>query len=146
MILLSLTLILLNNFCDTLWFQYIKITRGFWGFGVLGFWGFNAEPGEVPVEAICGSVEETNNPNLRSRVLIPCSRGIPASIRFSHYHHGQKNLLDHMLISQALLPHFHRAQIYNENLHDESLPFTSDTKYPESDHAAFVCELTQPKD
>ena len=107
---------------------------------------FNAEPGEVPVEAICGSVEETNNPNLRSRVLIPCSRGIPASIRFSHYHHGQKNLLDHMLISQSLLPHFRRAQIYNENLHDESLPFTGDTKYPESDHAAFVCELTQPKD
>jgi predicted extracellular nuclease len=99
---------------------------------------FNAEPGEVPVDAIRGAVEDTNNPELRPRVLIPCSRGIPESIRYSLYHHGRANLLDHMLMSQALLPRFRSAAILNENLHDESLPFTFDTKYPESDHAAFV--------
>jgi len=102
---------------------------------------FNAEPGEVPVEAICGRVENTNNPALRARVLVPCSRGIPDSVRFSLYHHGQGNLLDHMLISQALIPHFRGAEIHNENLHDESLPFAFDTKYPESDHAPFVAEF-----
>ena len=104
---------------------------------------FNAEPGEVPVEAICGKVENTDNPGLRSRVLIPCSNRIAESVRFSHYHHGQGNLLDHMVISQSLLPYFRSAEIYNENLHDESLPFTFDTKYPESDHAAFVAEFTE---
>ena len=103
---------------------------------------FNAEPGEVPVEAIRGTVENTNNPALRSRSLIPCNLAIPDSARFSHLHHGQKNLLDHMLISQALLPYFSGAAIQNENLHDESLPYTSDTKYPESDHAAFVAEFS----
>jgi endonuclease/exonuclease/phosphatase family metal-dependent hydrolase len=102
---------------------------------------FNAEPGEVPVEAITGAVENTNNPDLRSRVLIPCSRHIPESIRYSLFHHGQGNLLDHMLISQGLLANFDHAEIHNENLHDESLPFNFDTKYPESDHAPFVAEF-----
>ena len=103
---------------------------------------FNAEPGEVPVEAICGRVENTGNSNLRSRVLIPCSRAIPDSVRFSHYHHGHGNLLDHIVFSQQLLPFFAGAEIHNENLHDESLPFMSDRKYPESDHAAFVAEFS----
>lgn len=99
---------------------------------------FNAEPGEVPVEAICGRVENTGNPDLRARVLVPCSLAIPQSSRFSHLHHGRGNLLDHMLISQSLLPRFVSAAIHNENLHDESLPFASDAKFPESDHAPFV--------
>jgi len=102
---------------------------------------FNAEPGEVPVEAIAGAVENTNNPDLRSRVLIPCSRRIPESVRYSLFHHGQGNLLDHMLMSQSLLGMFGHAEIHNENLHDESLPFNFDTKYPESDHAPFVAEF-----
>lgn len=118
-----------------------KIFAGDAGANILVCGDFNAEPGEVPVEAICGRVENTNNPDLRSGVLIPCSSGIPESIRFSHLHHGHGNLLDHMVISQSLLPHFRRASIYNENLHDESLPFTFDTKYPESDHAAVVSEF-----
>ena len=102
---------------------------------------FNAEPGEVPVEAISGKVENTNNPDLRSRVLIPCSSRIPESGRYSLFHHGRGNLLDHMLISQSLLTNFIHAEIHNENLHDESLPSNSDTKYPESDHAPFVAEF-----
>lgn len=47
---------------------------------------FNAEPGEVAVEATCGRVEDTNNPDLGSRVLIPCSNRVPSSTRFSHLH------------------------------------------------------------
>jgi predicted extracellular nuclease len=102
---------------------------------------FNAEPGEVPVEAICGRVENTDNPALRPRVLVPCSLAVPESVRFTLYHHGQENLLDHMLMSQSLLPYFQRAVIHNENLHDESTPFAYDTKYPESDHAPFLAEF-----
>lgn len=105
---------------------------------------FNAGPGEVPVETICGRVENTNNPALRSRVLVSCSRNIPDSVRFSHYHHGHGNLLDHVLMSQAVLPYFRYGQIHNENLHDESLPFMSDLKYPESDHAPFVAAFDVP--
>lgn len=102
---------------------------------------FNAEPGEVPVEAICGRVENTGNPALRHTVMLPCSLAIAESVRFSHLHHGQKNLLDHMIISQSMYAKFNEAHIYNENLHDESLPFASDTKFPESDHAPFVAQF-----
>lgn len=102
---------------------------------------FNAEPGEVPVEAICGRVENTNNARLKSRVLIPCSHSVPESIRYSHLHFGQGNLLDHILISQGLLSRLRGVEIHNENLHDESLPFMFDVKYPESDHAGFVAEF-----
>ena len=103
---------------------------------------FNAEPGEVPVEAICGRVENTGNPDLRSSVLLPCSSAIAESIKFSHLHHGKGNLLDHMLISQAMYHLFVKAHIFNENLHDESLPFASDIKYPESDHAPFLATFS----
>ena len=102
---------------------------------------FNAEPGEVPVEAICGRVENTSNPALRARVLIPCSHSAGESIRYTHLHHGEGNLLDHILISQPLLARLHGVEIHNENLHDESLPFRYDTRFPESDHAGFVALL-----
>lgn len=102
---------------------------------------FNAQPGEVPVEAICGRVENTQNAALRSRVLISCSSGIAESARFSHIHHGQGNLLDHLLFSHSMLSRFQSAAIHNENLHDESLPFMSDNKFPESDHAGFVARF-----
>ena len=103
---------------------------------------FNAEPGEVPVKAICGKVENVNNPKLRSRVLISCSKAIAKSVRYTHLYLGNPNLLDHILISQSLLPCFNSARAFNENLHDESLPFAFDTKYPESDHAAFLATFT----
>ena len=99
---------------------------------------FNAEPGEVPVEAIAGRVENTGNPLLRSRALVSCNNAIPDSVRFSHIHRGKGNLLDHMLISQFLLPYWRHSEILNENLHDESVAFASDEKYPESDHAPYV--------
>ncbi|KXX72192.1 endonuclease/exonuclease/phosphatase family protein [Flammeovirga sp. SJP92] len=102
---------------------------------------FNAEPGQVPVEAIQGKMENTNNPNLISKELISCSRSIAESIRYSHLHHGKGNLLDHMLVSKSLFQHFKDAKIFNEQLHDESLPFAFDTKYPESDHAVFLSEF-----
>ncbi len=103
---------------------------------------FNAEPGEVPVEAICGRVENTNNAESRERVLIACSRSIPESIKYSHLHHGEGNLLDHILVSQSLIGRLEHAEVHNENLHDESLPYMFDTKYPESDHAGFLATFT----
>ena len=99
---------------------------------------FNAEPGEVAVEAIAGRIENTNNPALSPRQLIPCSNSIPKEARYSLLHEGRGNLLDHMLISRPLLAHYRSAEIHNEILHDESIAFATDVKYPESDHAPFV--------
>lgn len=105
---------------------------------------FNSEPGEVAVEAIVGGVDNTGNAALVGRQLIACDRSIPASARFTHLHHGQGNLLDHILISRALLPRYRGAEIHNEILRDESLSFATDDKFPESDHAPFVLEFSDP--
>jgi endonuclease/exonuclease/phosphatase family metal-dependent hydrolase len=103
---------------------------------------FNAEPGQVPVEAIAGRVENTGNPALAQRQLVPCSNSIAKESRYSHLHEGQGNLLDHMLISRSLLANYQSAEIHNEVLHDESIAFATDKKYPESDHAPFVVEFS----
>jgi hypothetical protein len=92
----------------------------------------------VPVEAICGRVENTDNSDLCGSVLLPCNSAIAESIKFNHLHHGKGNLLDHMLISQPMYHLFVKADIFNEKLHDESLPFASDIKYSESGHAPFL--------
>jgi hypothetical protein len=43
-----------------------------------------------------------------------------------------------MLITRNLLAHYRGAEIHNEVLHDESVAFGTDVKYPESDHAPMV--------
>jgi exonuclease III len=104
----------------------------------------NAHPSEVPVEAICGRIENTGNPDLNKKVLISCEDTIPETARFSYLYHGKKRLLDHMLISKTMLPYYRKAEIHNETLHDETLAFALDTKFPESDHAPFVAEFEIP--
>ncbi len=103
---------------------------------------FNAEPGQVPVEAIAGRIENTGNSALALRQLTPCSNSIPKEARYTHFHQGQGNLLDHMMMSQALLAHYQSTEIHNEMLHDESIAFATDKKYPESDHAPFVAQFS----
>ena len=102
---------------------------------------FNAHAGEVPVEAIAGRIENTGNAELINRVMFPCEDSIPESMRFSHIHHGKGNLLDHMLVSRVMMRSYRGAEVHNEGLHDESIAFAFDTKYPESDHAPFVGEF-----
>ena len=104
----------------------------------------NAHPDEVPVEAIAGRVENTENPALVSRVLVPCENTIPEPARYTYLHQGQKRLLDHMLLSRNMLRYYTSAEIHNEALHDEGLAFAIDEKYPESDHAPFVAEFEVP--
>jgi len=99
---------------------------------------FNAAPDEVPVMAIRGDVENTGNPDLVDRVLVPIEHTIPAPARYTLYHQGRGEMLDHMLISRSLLAHYRGSEIHNEILHDESAAFAIDRKYPESDHAPVV--------
>ncbi|MER7000543.1 endonuclease/exonuclease/phosphatase family protein [Streptomyces sp. NPDC000410] len=99
---------------------------------------FNAEPEEVPVLAICGNVEDTNNGDLAARVLVPIENTIPTDARYTLFHHGRGQMIDHMLVTRNLLAHYRGSEIHNEMLHDDSIAFATDTKYPESDHAPVV--------
>ena len=105
---------------------------------------FNADIDEVPLEAIRGDVENTANPQLISRLMIPCERNIPTSARFSLYHHGRPVMLDHILASRPLLAYWQTSAAHNEVLHDESVAFALDTTFPESDHAPVVAEFAFP--
>ncbi|MFF8930980.1 endonuclease/exonuclease/phosphatase family protein [Streptomyces longwoodensis] len=99
---------------------------------------FNAEPEEVPVLAICGNVEDTGNADLAPRVLVPLEHTIPREARYTLFHHGRGQMLDHMLVTRNLLTAYRGTEIHNEVLHDESLAFATDDKFPESDHAPVV--------
>jgi exonuclease III len=43
-----------------------------------------------------------------------------------------------MLVTRNLLAHYRGSEIHNEILHDDSIAFATDTKYPESDHIPVV--------
>lgn len=105
---------------------------------------FNADFDEVPVAAIRGYVEDTGNPVLAGRILLPCERTVPEPARFSLLHLGQGRMLDHVLASRPLLTYYQGTEIHNELLHDESIAFATDKKYPESDHAPVVARFDLP--
>ncbi len=102
---------------------------------------FNADLDDVPVEAIRGDVENTGNDKLAKRVMVPCERTIPEPSRFSLLHHGKGEMIDHLLISRSLLARYWGSEIHNELLHDESVAFGTDVKFPESDHAPVIAEF-----
>ena len=105
---------------------------------------FKADIDEVPMEPIRGDVENTGNASLISRLMIPCERNIPEPSRFSLYHHGRGVMLDHIRASRAMLPHWRGTEAHNEILHDESVSFAVDTRFPESDHAPVIAEFVIP--
>lgn len=102
---------------------------------------FNANADEVPLQAICGPVEETGNPAHAPRVMVPCERDIPDSSRYSLLHLGRGEMLDHIVVSRPMLRFFRHAEIHNEALPDESGAFRQDVKFPESDHAPVIAEF-----
>jgi hypothetical protein len=103
---------------------------------------FNADLHEVPMKAIRGQVEETGNPDHGPRLMVPCESNIPESSRYSLWHLGQGQMLDHIIASRPLIQFFSHAEIHNEALPDESGAFRTDIKFPESDHAPVVAEFT----
>lgn len=105
---------------------------------------FNAEPNEVPVLAIRGDVESTGNGDLARRVLVPIEQTIPEPSRFTLLFQGRGEMIDHMLVTRNLLAGYRGSEIHNEILHDESLAFAGDAKFPESDHAPVVAEFERP--
>lgn len=106
---------------------------------------FNADLDDVPVKAIRGDIESTGNADLARRVMVPCENTIPESARYSLLYLGKGEMIDHILMSRGLLGYYRRSEVHNEFLHDESIAFASDVKYPESDHAPVVAEFEVPE-
>lgn len=99
---------------------------------------FNADSDEVPVMALRGRVQETGNADLAHTVMTPLENNVPESKRFTLYHHGKGEMIDHILASRRMVTAFLHTEIHNETIPDESLAFATDRKFPESDHAPVV--------
>ena len=46
-------------------------------------------------------------------------------------------------MSRRMMASFVNAEIHNELIHDESIAFATDSKFPESDHAPMVAEFDE---
>ncbi len=101
---------------------------------------FNAEERQTPLRTIRGDPNDTGNPALEARTLVPLERTLPDSQRFSVVHGGHKEMLDHVLVSPALFEGYDHVEVYNEGLADE----LTDTG-PESHHAPLVAEFQLPE-
>jgi endonuclease/exonuclease/phosphatase family metal-dependent hydrolase len=105
---------------------------------------FNGDIDSVPVSAIRGQVEDTGNPDLKHRIMVPCELTVPEPSRYSLLHLGKGEMLDHILVSRALVALYRTTEIHNEVVPDESGAFRTDVKFPESDHAPVVAEFVLP--
>lgn len=98
----------------------------------------NAELREMPLRILRGGEDDTANGALAGRVMIPLDRTAPESRQFSVLHGGLPSMLDHVLVSRALLRHFDHVEIHNEALADELVGYATVHGSPESYHAPVV--------
>ena len=63
----------------------------------------NANADEVPLEALRGDVENTNNPKLSKRVLVPCESSVRAFALLHPVSRQGPDVRNHILSSRALL-------------------------------------------
>lgn len=102
---------------------------------------FNDTTESVPLSIIRGSYVEARNPLLWDQELYPVELSVPTEKQFTLLHDGKPQMIDHILISRALLAQFRSATIHNETLRDHwATPRTIDF-LPESDHAPVVAEF-----
>jgi len=107
---------------------------------------FNAEARETPLRLIRGDLEDTGNGNLSGRMLVPLERTLPETQRFSVLHSGHRLMLDHIMVSRALLAHYRHVEVHNEALGDEFIAYATVSHSPESYHAPVVAEFEIPGD
>ena len=103
---------------------------------------FNAEEREMPLRIIRGDLEDTGNGELAGRSLISLERTLSESQRFSVVHHGHRLMLDHLLVSRALMARYRSVEVHNEALGDELVAYATVSRSPESYHAPVVASFS----
>lgn len=105
---------------------------------------FNADGREIPVRTLLADVDDTGNPDLMPRSLVALERNLHDDRRFSVRHAGQTVMLDHILVSRALVPWATRTEVHNERLRDEIFDAPPGTPPLGSFHAPVVAEFIVP--
>ncbi len=93
------------------------------------------------VRIVQGDARACSSPSLSARELCACELSLPEERRFTQIYRGRREMLDHILLSPALVPHFAGAEILNESLREASEGGEDDFEDPGSDHAPFVVTL-----
>jgi endonuclease/exonuclease/phosphatase family metal-dependent hydrolase len=102
---------------------------------------FNAEDRETPLRILTGAEDDTGNGRLAARALAVLDRSIAEDRRFTVLHHGRHEMLDHVLVSRALLARFRAIEAHNETLADESIGFGKTRHATASYHAPLVAQF-----
>lgn len=74
-------------------------------------------------------------------VLHACAQIVPENERFSLIHHGNKVLLDHVLVTEGLRGRLRQVEIVNSALRDHGSHGDDDAPVVDSDHAPVVAEF-----
>lgn len=106
----------------------------------------NADISDTPARLVLGQIEDTGSGLLAHRALVAIERGLPRERRYSVVHAGEHVMLDHLLLSRALLAHYRRIEVHNEALGDEVIAYAAVKASPESYHAPVIAELELPDD
>lgn len=101
----------------------------------------NAEEREMPLRILRADEDDTGNGDLAGRILVPLERTVPESQRFTVRHAGRLAMLDHVLVSRALMAHYRMVEVHNEALGDEVVGYATVAHSPESYHAPVVAEF-----
>jgi endonuclease/exonuclease/phosphatase family metal-dependent hydrolase len=99
---------------------------------------FNAEDYETPLRLMVAATEETGNATHAARSLTVLDQSLPSDRRWSVLVRGRPEMLDHILVSQALHTHFRAIEVYNHGLADAELVGAA---IAGSSHAPLVAEL-----
>lgn len=105
---------------------------------------FNSEEREVPLRIVTGNVEDTGNGHLAGRGLVLLEHSLPAERCFTVIHRGQKQMLDHILVSHQLMGRYRGIEVHNEALGDELVAYSLTEAAPESYHAPIVASFEFP--
>ena len=104
---------------------------------------FNAEDHEVPLRILLAAEESTGNPQLCGHSLVVLDRAVAQDRRWSVLHHGRPQMLDHILVSHALLGRVKAIDVHNETLSDELVGYAKHTHAAASSHAPVIAEFSE---
>ncbi len=106
---------------------------------------FNDTLDSEGLRIVVGDARACDSPSLAPMELVACEEAIPADRRFTQVYRGRREMLDHILISQSLLPHFLGAEAHNERLRPAQEGPGFDPYDPGSDHAPVLARFRPPR-
>ncbi|NWH09310.1 MAG: endonuclease/exonuclease/phosphatase family protein [Alphaproteobacteria bacterium] len=104
---------------------------------------FNAELNEMPLRLLIAAEEDLGTGAFAHECLVPLSRSLPLSNRFTVVHAGRPQMLDHILVSRTLFGAFKAIEAHNEMLTDEAVAFGRINQPRGSLHAPVVAEFVK---